>query len=550
VARVSNSQVGQLSNLIFLYGPPASGKSTIGELLAVKLAMPFIDLDQRIEFETNLTIPEIFAKDGEEGFRKHEKALLKETLNLEWGVIALGGGALLDSESRTLVEHAGPVVCLAPSLEELLERVSMTSSKRPLIADSGEDYASIEKMVDLLNERESHYASFAHQVDSVSNSPEELVKEVQIQLGAFHVRGMANSGFQSTSAAGDLTRPHPLGYDVRMHNGILDEVGKWLGQCQLKGPIALVTDENVAALYLPRTLEVIRDAGFIVQSVVIPPGEVSKTMDTVSHLWRQFLEGGLERQGTVIALGGGVVGDLAGFAAATYKRGVRWVNLPTTLLAMVDASLGGKTGADLPQGKNLVGAFHAPHLVLADPKTLDTLPLGELRSGMAEVIKSGIIRDATLFEKCARGWPVIKSDRGEIILRAMAVKIGIIEADPYEGSSRESLNLGHTIGHAVEVVSNYRLRHGEAVAIGMVAEARLAEKIGLAENGLADQIEEVCSLFSLPVEIPEDLSTDRIIKAMQVDKKRAAGHVRFSLPLKIGEVRTGIEIDDLNSLLL
>jgi 3-dehydroquinate synthase len=261
------------------------------------------------------------------------------------------------------------------------------------------------------------------------------------------------------------------------------------------------------------------------------------------------LEGGLERNGTVVALGGGVVGDLAGFAAATYLRGVSWVTLPTSLLAMVDASLGGKTGADLPQGKNLIGAFHAPQLVLTDPGSLDSLPQEELSSGMAEVIKAGIIGDPILFEMCSQGWQAIESNWNEIIRRAMAVKIRVIEADPYEGGLRAVLNLGHTIGHAVELVSNYDLRHGEAVSIGMVAEAKLAEEIGLAKQGLADQIADMCSHLGLPTEIPEELSRMGILEAMQVDKKRAAGVVRFSLPKQVGDVQTGIEITNLDSVI-
>jgi shikimate kinase/3-dehydroquinate synthase len=548
VAGVSKHQAGAGSHLIFLYGPPASGKSTIGELLAGNLALPFVDLDQHIEAETNLAIPEIFADEGEAGFRRHESELLKGTLNREWGVIALGGGTLLDPENRSLVEQAGEVIYLSASPEELLARVSTAFTGRPLLAGSSQGNPSSEKLIDLLNRRQSHYASFARPVNTISKTPQDVVWEIQIQLGAFHLRGMAHSGFRVPASAADSARPQPLGYDVRVTNGALNEVGKWLKQLNLQGPIALVTDEKVAAFYLPGTLEAIQAAGITVQPVVIPPGEASKSIETISYLWEQFLEIGLERRGAVIALGGGVVGDLAGFAAATYKRGVRWVNLPTTMLAMVDASLGGKTGADLPQGKNLVGAFHAPQLVLTDPETLDSLPHGELRSGMAEVIKAGIIGDAILFERCSQGWQEIEANRGELIRRAMAVKVKVIEADPYEGGLRESLNLGHTIGHAVEVVSNYELRHGEAVAIGTIAEARLAEKIGVAENGLADRIEFVFSQLGLPVEIPEELSVDEIITAMRMDKKLAGGRVRFSLPVKIGEVQTGIEVEDLNLL--
>jgi 3-dehydroquinate synthetase len=186
---------------------------------------------------------------------------------------------------------------------------------------------------------------------------------------------------------------------------------------------------------------------------------------------------------------------------------------------------------------------------LTDPGTLDTLPRDELRSGMAEVIKAGIIGDPSLFKSCAHGWSEIESNWGDIIRRAMAVKIKVIEADPYEGGLRAVLNLGHTVGHAVELVSNFELRHGEAVAIGMTAEARIAEKIGLAEPGLADQVEIVCSQFGLPVSIPDNLSRGAILNAMQVDKKRAAGKVRFSLPTRVGEVRPGVEIENLDSLL-
>jgi 3-dehydroquinate synthase len=498
---VSEIQSSRKSSLIFLYGPPASGKSTLGKLLAESLALPFFDLDQRIEEKLSLTIPEIFDKAGEESFRRHEKELLQEVLNFDWGVIALGGGTLLDPENRSLVERAGPIVCLTVSAEVLLQRVHAASNDRPLLTGEG-NQASSDRLVNLLAQRESHYASFTDQIDSASKSPEQIAWEIQIRLGAFHLRGMTGSNSRATSGGSESTRPRPLGYDVR--------VG---------------------------------------EPVVIPPGETSKIMETVSYLWQQFLEGGLERGGTVVALGGGVVGDLAGFAAATYKRGVSWVVLPTSLLAMVDASLGGKTGADLPQGKNLVGAFHAPRLVLTDPGTLDTLPRDELRSGMAEVIKSGIIGDASLFEKCSSGWQEIESNWGEIIRRAMAVKIRIIEADPYEGGVREVLNLGHTVGHAVELVSNFELRHGEAVAIGMVAEARLAEKISIADPGLSDQIGEVCSLLGLPVKIPKELSREDIVKVMQMDKKRAAGRVRFSLPSRVGEVQTGIEVENFELLI-
>jgi len=247
----------------------------------------------------------------------------------------------------------------------------------------------------------------------------------------------------------------------------------------------------------------------------------------------------------VLALGGGVVGDLTGFAAATWLRGVRWVGLPTTLLAMADSSLGGKTGADLPQGKNLIGAFHPPALVLADTETLATLPDEEFRAGLAEVVKHGLLADPELFDLCAEGFDQLRADvAGEFVSRAMSVKIRTIQQDPYEKGIRAALNLGHTIGHGIEKASGFALRHGEAVAIGMVAEARVAERMGLAHKGLAELIVDVLKGIGLPTEIPANLDRRRVLEAIQLDKKRAGGVVRFALPIRIGEVRTGVAVEE------
>ncbi|MEZ4643855.1 MAG: 3-dehydroquinate synthase [Chloroflexota bacterium] len=334
------------------------------------------------------------------------------------------------------------------------------------------------------------------------------------------------------------------GYDVLVQPGGLAQLGQILRARQLRGPIALVSDENVAAYYLEKATAALQAADYVVQPVVIPPGETHKTMQTVAALWEAFLQAGLERSSTVVALGGGVVGDLAGFAAATYLRGLPWVGVPTSLLAMVDSSLGGKTGADLPQGKNLVGAFHSPRLVLADPDVLATLPPAELRNGLGEVVKHGIIADPALFALCAEGWTAVSGNWPELVSRAMAVKIAIIQADPYEGGVRASLNLGHTIGHAVELVSGFQLRHGEAVAVGTVAEAQLAEQMGLAEAGVVAKITAVLRGLELPTEIPPALDWDAVIRAVNVDKKRKNGRVKFALPICIGEVRVGIDVPD------
>lgn len=509
-----------MMDFIFLYGPPGSGKTSTGRILAERLGVPFHDLDKTVESNAGKTIPEIFAMEGEASFRGREHRMLEVLVNDIPGVIALGGGTLLVPETRRLAESTGQVLLLSAAREILENRLSASLHARPLLAGNLH-----ERLETLLSRRASHYASFSLTLDTSSLSANDVAWRAQVLLGRFRVRGMGQP------------------YDVLIEPGGLDRLGWRLRTRGLKGPLALVSDANVAPLYAARVEDSLVESGYAVHQVVIPAGEANKTIQTVQNLWQAFLESSLERSSTVIALGGGVTGDLAGFAAATYLRGVRWINLPTTLLAMADASLGGKTGADLPQGKNLVGAFHPPNLVLADPEVLGTLPSVELRSGLGEVLKQGVINDPALFDLASR--PHITQDPGrlaEIVRRAMAVKIQVIEEDPFEKGRRAVLNLGHTIGHALELASGFQLRHGEAVAIGILLEARLAEKCGLAQPGLADRILTALEQVGLPTTIPTDLDRQAVLDSMRLDKKRQDGILRFALPKRIGEVAAGIEV--------
>ena len=502
---------------LFLYGPVGAGKSTVGKILARDLHLPFVDVDQVIESNAGRTIYQIMMEEGEAACRDLESVALQEIVGRPVSVIALGGGALLRQENRTLVEGQGCVIFLAAELDTLLERLSSDANQRPLLAGDLN-----EKLDSLLARRKEHYDSFPLRFDA-NQSPEIISAQIQMALGRFHLSAMGE-------------------YDVLIGSvEDLSEIRKF------QNPL-IVTDDHVAGFHLDKVMSVLRQSGYEPKSMIIPSGEEHKNLETTSHLWDAFLENGLDRSSTVIALGGGVVSDMAGFAASTYMRGIQWICVPTSLLSMVDASIGGKTGIDLPKGKNLVGSFNPPRLVLADPQFLSTLPEREFTSGMAEVVKHGIISDPELFNLCSRGLDWVKEKLEQVVKHAMAVKIKIIEVDPYEKGIRAALNLGHTIGHAVELVSKFELRHGEAIAIGMVAEARYAERIGIAEPRLSTTISDVLSGYGLPVEIPDQLGREEILHAMRVDKKKNAASIRFALPTTIGNVQL-VGVTDLESVL-
>jgi 3-dehydroquinate synthase len=277
--------------------------------------------------------------------------------------------------------------------------------------------------------------------------------------------------------------------------------------------------------------------------VTIPSGEPQKTRETWGRITDSLLGSGLGRDSTIIALGGGVVGDIAGFVAATFMRGVQFVQVPTTLVAMVDASIGGKTGVNTPGGKNLVGCFHMPAAVLVDPQVLATLPLRELRAGFAEVIKCGVVADTAYFALVREAMPDLlsgglgRSDRlHPLIVGGIGIKVRIVAEDQREAGLRKILNFGHTIGHAVEITTGYSQLHGEAVAIGMAVESGLAERIGVAEPGTASRIKEALEIAALPTDVPAACSARSILDAMKSDKKGREGKIRFALPKRIGEM--------------
>lgn len=339
---------------------------------------------------------------------------------------------------------------------------------------------------------------------------------------------------------------------IVVRNGAMRSIGEFAMEAAKGRGACVVSDANVAPLHLDPAIESLRAAGFKTCHVVVPPGETSKSLDMTAHLWDAFNSNGITRTDLVVALGGGVVGDLAGFAAATYLRGVAIMQVPTSLLAQVDSSIGGKTGIDLPFGKNLAGAFHQPKAVVIDPLALKTLPPARFAEGMAEVVKYGCIRDEALFNEIAKHAGSGFGDEAlfDIISRCAAIKADVVNRDELDTGERMLLNFGHTVGHAIEKATGYgRISHGEAVAIGMVAAARLGEQTGTTPEGTSGKISALLAKLGLPTKT--DLSIDDIFDSMLADKKNFSGTINFILLERIGHaVRAPFPPDRLRKLLV
>lgn len=507
---------------IVLTGFMGTGKSIVGQLLADRLGRPFIDVDAQIVARAGCPIPEIFAESGEAGFRMLEDEVCRDVARFTDAVIATGGGTLLNAGGREAMEKTGTIVCLTCDIDEILHRLD-DALDRPMLSRSfGNRRRRIER---LLAERAEAYAALPHHVDTTGRTPTQVVEAIVGLLTEIVLP----------------VRHETRTYDVRIGIYGLERLGDAMLSAGIEksASIALVTNSIVYDYHGETTLASLRAAGYRANVCLVPDGEAHKRLETIERLCNDLLDIGLDRRGVVVGLGGGVTTDMAGFAAATFLRGVRVVQVPTTLLAMVDASIGGKTGVDLLRGKNLVGAFWHPQLVVIDPRVLRTLPEIELRAGLAETIKHGLLGDPELFVELSVGSDNLEvwwsSDAVDRLARAIRVKINVVEEDPSECGRRVTLNLGHTVGHAIEVTSGYVIRHGEAVAIGLVAAARLAAALDEADTVLVQAIESTLSRWGLPIRCP-DVEVDQLIDAMRHDKKRTATGLRWILPHAIGEV--------------
>lgn len=507
---------------IILTGFMGTGKTVVGQAVAEQLGRWFIDMDQVIERRAGRPISAIFAEQGEMAFRLMEAELCQELAGERNLVIATGGGALVPEANRQALERSGVLICLTAPVDVILDRLQHATD-RPLLAGSDRR----ERIEALLAQRAAAYAAIPHHIDTAGLAVDEVAEQV--------IRIARRAGPAPTR----IPVKHPAGaYDIVIGDGLLVELGAALVAAGLRpGRCAVVTNPAVRTAHAGRLVQGLCEAGFEPTVAEIPEGEAHKTVATVASLYEAFVDAGLDRRSPVIALGGGVVGDVAGFAAATYLRGVPFVQAPTSLLAMVDASVGGKTGVDLPQGKNLVGAFKQPDLVIVDLETLRTLPSDEFRAGLAEVVKHGMIGDPGLFEalESREGGLTPPLRLADLVARAVRVKVAVVEEDPFEQGRRAVLNLGHTFGHALEVLSDFRLRHGEGVAIGLALATRLAALTRVCDMALIERVETLLARLELPTRVP-GFAPEDVLAAMATDKKRVGSRLRFVLPRAVGDV--------------
>lgn len=514
-------------NNVVLIGFMGTGKTTVGRILADKLGRPFVDLDEVIVQQAGRSIPEIFAADGERGFRAREREALKRTLARDGQVLAVGGGAPMAADTWRVLRDRNSVVALVASPATLRERLQ-NGAGRPLLEGGVEDALAI-----LLPPRMARYeqADLVVPIDGMAPaSVAMLIKEAAPDGGPYRI---------------PVGIPHAE-HEITLGYRLAHCVAPALRRAGVRGAVVVVTDDGAGLNHAPLLEAALVQAGFKPGRHVLPRGEQAKSVEPLTRLYEFLAAEGVDRQGGLVALGGGAVGDVAGFAAATWLRGVPYVHVPTTLLAMVDSSIGGKTAINVAAGKNLVGAVHQPAAIITDLTYLETLPAGEFRSGWAEIIKTAIIGDASLFDLLrAERTALMARDAQlfpDVVARTCAFKAHVVAEDPHEAGRRAILNYGHTVGHALEAAAGYGvLMHGDAVAWGMKVAARLSLRLGLTNaQTVADQ-DQVLADYGLLGPAPE-VSRASLQAALRHDKKAKGGEPRWVLLRELGRVEYGCQV--------
>lgn len=518
---------------IILIGPMGSGKTTVGTHLAQRLATTYTDTDDLFVAKHG-NIGHFFTTHGEESFRDNEQEVVAAALSRDdLGVISLGGGAVIRLANREIIRERGYVVFLDVSEEQALDRLGDASGRPVLAGDPARNWSRIRTA------RLDYFSQSAHQVVDTTGLDVDAVATKIIQgyqsfLSRDSTAVMTENTTSATTeeptiikVAGGSEHEVNGGYDVVIGRGLLSQLPDILG-----------AQTHRVAIILPRALRATGDvvkstldeAGFNAILVEIPDSEEGKHIEVASFCWQVLGQSDFTRSDAIVSVGGGAVSDLAGFVAATWLRGVRVIHMPTTLLGMVDASVGGKTGINTAEGKNLVGAFHPPAGVLADLDTLLTLPKNELISGLAEVVKCGFIADAKILELVEDNMSQVSNPHSpvlrELIERAIRVKADIVSQDLKESNLRQMLNYGHTLGHAIELAERYQYRHGAAIAVGMVFAAELARSVGRLDDATVDRHRNILEGIGLPTSYQGDRWA-ALLDGIRRDKKNRGEQLRF-----------------------
>ena len=539
---------------VFITGFSGAGKTTIGRETARLLGWTFVDTDDEIVASQGMAIEDIFSRHGEDEFRRIERETLERVARADRQIVATGGGIIMDERNRAVMEANGVVVLLEARPETILQRLAEQHAQDDVAARPMLEAADVEERVRSLKALRQFNYTLAHwTVHTDFLTPADAAAEV--------VRGfeMVNARLQSQSASPDDNSVIPAkagihgdtAAQVRTSSGdyplwvgwdIIEELGERV-RSVLDPPAAYIISDNYVQTQARRAQRAMEGVGIPTHLFFIPPGEQSKTLETAQHIYHWLASLKAERGHLILAVGGGVVGDLAGFVAATYLRGIPYAQVPTSLLAMMDAAIGGKTAVDLPQGKNLVGAFYQPKFVLADVSTLQTLPPRELASGWAEAIKHGLIMDDDLLSTFESLPDEIQSLEPEIatdvIRRSMAIKADVVSQDEKETLGiRVLLNYGHTIGHGIEAATGYgRYLHGEAVSIGMMGAANIGWQMGMMSDSEVERQRSILATYRLPLDA-RGVDPEAVSEAMLSDKKVSAGAIRWVLLDGIGNART------------
>lgn len=517
------------SGNIVLVGMMGAGKTTVGKMLAKQLGKTFIDSDEEIQKRTGVKISHIFDVEGEEGFRQRESSVIQDLVQLDNIVLATGGGAVLKTENCEAMSRNGIVIYLKSGVYDLWQRTRHDQS-RPLLQTANPRA----KLQELFEQRDPVYVAVAdHIIHTGKQSVQILISRLIKKMNTLDLSPPIKQTMQTLNVGlGDRSYPIQIGLNLMQQSSLL------LAHIPHKR-VAIVSNTTVAPLYLEPLKHALTSNGIQVQTIILPDGEKFKNAESLNAIYDALLTNRCERTTPLIALGGGVIGDLTGYAAATYLRGVPFIQIPTTLLAQVDSSVGGKTGINHPLGKNMIGAFYQPQVVLADVSSLHTLSDKELRAGIAEVIKYGLIRDLPFLEWLEANMEKLLQRDAEAlqyaIVHSCQNKAEVVGADERESGERALLNLGHTFGHAIENAMGYGVwLHGEAVAAGTMMAADLSRRMGWLNDADVARIRNIFTRAGLPTVGPQ-LGAEKYLQLMGLDKKVSNGKIRFVLLKAVGQ---------------